>query len=341
MRETSAKGLIEDLQARIRAALGPLLPAGGLALVDIPNHSNVGDSAIWLGELAYFRKERGAPPAYVATIDSFDAAELRAAAPEGPILIHGGGNFGDIWPAHQAFRHRVLAQFRDRPVIQLPQSIHFGDAEAVRETARAIAAHGDFTLMVRDQASFDMAREAFDCAVVLCPDMAFHIGPVARPRRASVDQLYLLRTDKERVVAAGEVHDEPGRIAVRDWAKGDRLGGWKTAALRGAVGGLFAPRQGPAETLATTWRTLAERRFRSGARLLASGRVVITDRLHAHIISLLLDLPHATLDNSYGKLERFIGLWTCSYRGLRRAASLAEARRWAEVACSRAAPVEA
>ena len=43
------------------------------------------------------------------------------------IFIHGGGNFGDLWPEHQQFREMILQRYPDRPVIQLPQSIHFQD----------------------------------------------------------------------------------------------------------------------------------------------------------------------------------------------------------------------
>ena len=44
--------------------------------------------------------------------------------------------------------------------------------------------------------------------------------------------------------------------------------------------------------------------------MLGEGRVVITDRLHAHILSLLLGIPNVILDNSYGKLHDFYHTWT-------------------------------
>jgi hypothetical protein len=37
---------------------------GPLCLVDYPNHANVGDSAIWLGEIAYLSRTLGVQPAY-------------------------------------------------------------------------------------------------------------------------------------------------------------------------------------------------------------------------------------------------------------------------------------
>jgi pyruvyl transferase EpsO len=71
-----------------------------------------------------------------------------------------------------------------------------------------------------------------------------------------------------------------------------------------------------------------------GCRLLSSGRLVITDRLHAHILNLLLGIPHAVLDNSYGKLGRFLEAWTGAAAGVHRAASIDDAEHWAAGAVS-------
>jgi len=61
---------------------------------------------------------------------------------------------------------------------------------------------------------------------------------------------------------------------------------------------------------AATFEPLAERWVDRGCRILARGRVVVTDRLHGHLLSVLQGIPHVVLDNSYGKLSRFIGAWS-------------------------------
>jgi pyruvyl transferase EpsO len=47
-------------------------------------------------------------------------------------------------------------------------------------------------------------------------------------------------------------------------------------------------------------------------RLLAAGRRVVTDRLHGHILCLLVGIPHCLYDNSYGKNREFYRAWTSS-----------------------------
>jgi pyruvyl transferase EpsO len=71
-----------------------------------------------------------------------------------------------------------------------------------------------------------------------------------------------------------------------------------------------------------------------GCRTLAAGRVVVTDRLHAHLLSLLLGIPHGVLDNSYGKLFRFLDAWTGDAPGVHRFATAGEALEWAAFATS-------
>lgn len=45
-------------------------------------------------------------------------------------------------------------------------------------------------------------------------------------------------------------------------------------------------------------------------KLLSKGSVVLTDRLHGHILSILIVKPHVIVDNSYGKISDFYQAWT-------------------------------
>lgn len=319
-------GLIAELSGIARQALAPFTTDEPYALVDFPNHSNVGDSAIWAGEMAYLRQHAPRMPSYVCSLGDFSMEELSSRCPDGPIFIHGGGNFGDVWPHHQAFRNRLMELSPGRRIIQLPQSIHFSSPEKLAETARVIEAHGQFTLFVRDKESLEVARKHFPCETFLCPDMAFFIGPIERPCAPEVDVLCLLRTDVERVELDQDVRSGPD-IRVVDWLEEPKLGVSMAKAL-GALGG--AASGGPAALRLGKFNAAAEARVQRGARLLASGQTVVTDRLHAHIISLLLGIPHAVLDNSYGKVSRFMSCWTSASSVTHRCDSITAALDWAK-----------
>jgi pyruvyl transferase EpsO len=308
--EAGPRALIARLNDRIASVLAPYQPRAPFALVDFPDYTNVGDSSIWLGTLAHFG-HAGLAPAYVCTQASFDPAALTAAAPDGPIFIQGGGNFGDLWPAHQTFRCDLLRRFPGRPILQLPQSIHFNDPANIAETRRAIAAHGAFTLLVRDHVSEAFANANFDCPVLLCPDMAFRLGPLARPGPPSHQVLYLLREDREsRNHPPSQANARLTDSLVTDWLSEPRA--FSDARRRDINAEIAAGRINAADDVA---RRLAAIRHTRGVHILSLGRHVVTDRLHGHILCTLLGIPHTVLDNNYGKLSRFIETWSTGQQG--------------------------
>lgn len=284
-----ADPLIAELAGKVLSALAQVVPPGPYALLDFPDHSNVGDSAIWLGERAILRRHHGCKPAYVCAYHDFDHIELEDALPEGTIYLHGGGNFGDLYPRHQVFRRGIMGRYGQR-VVQLPQSLYFGTREAWEE-ARRLPSTGA-TLMARDQPSATLARElGFD--PIMVPDSAFGMGPLARIGRPRVDLLVLKRTDAESVQGgAVEVDwlEEPPRTRqiARLW----------TVATKGRLDRL------------AYYDRLAKMRVRRGVRLLSQGRRIATDRLHAHILSLMLGIPHYAADNLTGKVHAFVDCWT-------------------------------
>src|SRR5262249_30543702 len=140
----------------------PLLDDRPFALIDFPDYSNVGDSAIWLGEIA-FLESQGLSPAYCGELWSHAPDAMVEAIGDGTIFLSGGGNFGTIWKAHHDSRLALLARFPDHRIVQLPQSIHFDSEAAVADTARAIERHGAFTMMVRDLPSLVFAQRHFPC----------------------------------------------------------------------------------------------------------------------------------------------------------------------------------
>jgi exopolysaccharide biosynthesis predicted pyruvyltransferase EpsI len=311
---------------KLEQILGLFVNSGDrYALIDFPDHSNVGDSAIWLGEVILIKHLTGNLPSYVADLHSFDADELVACLPEGVIFIHGGGNFGDIWPQHQAFRERIVSLFPNRKIIQLPQSIHFLDSNNLHKAVKIFNNHPNFHLLVRDQKSYDFAARNFKSNVTLSPDCAFVLG--AQPRKKScAEYLYLLRTDSEKnqSYAWNELIHDNKDSETCDWLDDGKLFKWKAAAVAviDALSVAFTQ-----SFRFHYYQAKAKIRVKRGLRILSRGQVVITDRLHAHILSVLLNTPHYVLDNSYGKISAYIQCWTKEYALLQQVSSLAELKK--------------
>jgi exopolysaccharide biosynthesis predicted pyruvyltransferase EpsI len=325
--------LVHDLRARLETAVANALDGADapVALLDFPNHTNVGDQAIWAGARRLLER-LGVEVRYVADHASYSPRRLRQRLPRGPVLLHGGGSFGDVWPAFQAFRERVIADFHDRRVVLLPQTIEFREPAALRHAAAALSAHPDCRLLVRDTTSLALAEsELAGTHPQLCPDTAL-ILELERPAPPATDIVWLSRTDGERERTGAR--DELG-VETVDWT-GHRRGepGWTPAYARLHAAtwnwgrrARARPRLWPLvyPLLERGYEALVRERVGVGVAMLGSGRVVVTDRLHAHLLCLLLDQPHVVVDTGYGKLTRFIETWTADAPGLRLAGSWSEA----------------
>ncbi len=316
---------VAELATSATSMLGSLLGgADGVALLDVPDHPNVGDSAIWLGARAVLAA-LGRGPELECDVDTFDPDALRSAVAGRTVLINGGGNLGDLWPRHQALRERAIEAFHDRPVIQLPQSIHFRSEETLERARTAFAGHPDLTLLCRDERSVELARRHFGTAGVLrCPDLALCVPPARleahRVRRPTTDVLWLVRSDHESAWPLASF--PPG---ARDWLD-------EPAGAAGTLARWLAPRvarrgSGILRSIHTrALATGAADRVSRGVRLLTSARVVVTDRLHAHILCALLGIPHVLMADAFGKIEAHCATWPGLARLACRAADPGEAR---------------
>ena len=288
-----------DLAAVVDREIGALLePGSPVALVGFGSR-NPGDSAIWeatrstLGRL-------GIPLAYASPdLPEYAERSLRRAHPDGAVLLAGGGNLGTLYPPLQARREQILRELDDRPVVQLPQSIHLDRAGAGARTGEAMRRHPRFTLLVRDGASQAIAERDLGVPARRCPDLAVTLPAPARAH-ASGSILWLARADHER---SGVLPSSAADVVVVDWMRSQSFlleSGWKAARLVG----LGKPRASRRLSL-----RLATLRTRWALRLVAGAAVVVTERLHGHILCLVAGVPHVLVPDAKGKLLDFAETW--------------------------------
>lgn len=301
--------LISTLNGRIDTALEGLIPPDRpYALLDFPHAPNVGDSLIWLGEVAWFERRGYAAPCYTCSNLTFSPDQLRRRIGNGTIVLSGGGNFGDLYPTHEALREVVLQQFPDHAIVQLPQTIRFDSADRERAAREKFAAHRNLTILARDEESLGVAR-SFGARSRLCPDMAFCLGPMPWSAPEHDRVLWMKRRDKE---AADRGRVEPAEgVRMIEWIED-----WQTPLIAFylllARQLRYRPALRPAlqSLLSSLFLPVARQRVDRGVKIISGGRYLITDRLHGHILAILMGIPHAVLDNAYGKVRRFHECWT-------------------------------
>lgn len=303
-------GLIDSQKALLLNQVKMVLKSGqDYALLDFPDHSNVGDSAIWLGEVKLLLEASMRIPRYVCKYNNFDEDELRRLSPSGPIFLHGGGNMGDLWPQHQVFREEIIKKFHDREIIQLPQTVFFQDSRKAEEFSRILRLHGNVRIWVRDRKSFEYTRSKIQSDAVMVPDGAFGIGPLECSARVKCAVFALLREDQEKSFSDRSLLNTIQGLVVGDWLDEPREFA-VTSKLKGLVKAIGSGKFRREQIRYLEYCELARGRLNRGVQLLGAGGLVITDRLHGHIISLLMGVPHIVLDNSYGKVHGYINTWT-------------------------------
>ncbi len=325
---------LDVLRAQISHALDPLIPFNSsCVLIDFPHHGNVGDSAIWLGEIAYLQS-RKCKIKYICDWNNYNEAALKSAVGTNLILLHGGGNFGDLYPTHQELKEKVISTFPDNRIVQLPQSIHFADEANLAQSQACLSLHKDFHFVVRDTTSLKLAQQNYYNPTYLCPDMALILDlKTLKSHQKTSDVVILSRTDEEKAAhltteASAQLNSvvmdwldesEPKHQWLYDWSH--RRLGWGSSKIPPFILNKLA---------LVAANAMARQRLARGLDLLGQGHVVVTDRLHAIILSWLGGTPVFYVDNSYNKLSNFINTWLKDSPGLARCASFEDALEQAQ-----------
>jgi pyruvyl transferase EpsO len=288
------------------AVLLDLIGNRSFQYIDMPMYGNVGDLLIMQGTMEFFRKHN-LKPRLISSFSPFDPDWIDK---DDVVVFQGGGNFGDLYEGPHTLRERVAATKPGNRIIILPQSIHFSSPEKAAESAAIFRRHPDLHLCVRDRVSFKQAR-AFTDNVYLLPDMAHQLYPLYR---GGYDKdggaLLIARVDDEKVE-----HGALPNVRVKthtDWpqfvGERERTIDKFRFVLRN-MARLELGRLG--QTLVSPlWIRYANRLVDDAIAMFARHNLIITDRLHGHILAVLMDMPTIVLDNSYGKNSRYASVWT-------------------------------
>lgn len=270
-----------------------------IVLTDFPDHENVGDSAIALGELEYF-KVRGIEVERVYCVGTLFKGVYQT---ELPVVIHGGGNFGGLYPVVEEHRYAMAKKLNpDTTLIQAPQSVHFVDAEAERNFNKILALRSNFRMAVRDNLSASKIGAGMP-GHVLSPDAVHLLGSIDAPvpsRRTVV----LARTDGESAATPGlsAAHAEAvDWLQDYAWTRRQTLLRWKYRYL-GRLGDWMNPTP-------ERWKAIAQSRMDRGVGILAAGETIVTDRLHAMLIGLQMGRKVIAIDNNNHKLSSYAETW--------------------------------
>ena len=261
-------------------------------LVGLADMENKGDSAISIGEFEALSK-LGIEVIYYCSIHSCGnyskAKEALSNEAEPVVILTSGGGNTCIWKIPCRRREKLVQVFRDREILVFPQSVHFANTKEMKAHATAMK-HPNITYLFRDHMSYNIFVNSglfqYNKAV-LCPDAAMQIGIIQPPIEPTHDIVWLKRDDIDSLHSTLPEFPPNLTIVVEDWLH------------------IKVP---SGENLKKT----SYERLMAAFKFLSQGKVIISDRLHAHILSVLLGKPNVMLDNSYKKVSSFHNTWTPS-----------------------------
>ncbi|MCU5774281.1 polysaccharide pyruvyl transferase family protein [Erwiniaceae bacterium BAC15a-03b] len=296
------------------SVIDSVVPRGSkVVYLDIPLHLNVGDLLIYKGTEQFFKEQNYKVLARRTDKSSLKyVEETRSLPADTIILLHGGGNFGDLYVHHQRLREAVVKKFPNNKVVFLPQTLHFEDHAELIKSGNIIRSHKDLTIFCRDERSFKIFKEHFCDNVVMCPDMAHALwGVFPNQERASVpnETLWMIRKDIEGGKVSGEI-DLPSASEYEDWEdicndkdrkmlkileRTERINKTFSSGLIGT---------------SSIWENYTDKLVSRVNNYFMSYDTVVTSRMHGHILCCLLGVKTKLLDNSYGKNSGYYQAWT-------------------------------
>ncbi len=316
---------IKDLNREIQNQLASRIDSEFI-LLDTPDHINIGDQMIWQGEMDFF-DSLGVSPYYISSHPHFDWRELPSST---LILLHGGGNFGDVWKGPNEFRLKVIQKYSENRIIVLPQSVQFSDNAILEENAEIYSKHKNLIICARDEYSYKLLKKYFNNEILLVPDMAFSsVYNNINVNSKNDKKLLIKRFDRENKKELN--YKEFTDFVITDWPSCEITISnqfWRgIEKLNREFAKYFISKKNKDTTFGLGVKRDRNYYINLGVEFMSKYNLVVSTRLHGHILALHLGIPSIMIDNSYGKNSRFYNTWLKDIPGSTLVKSISELKQ--------------
>lgn len=291
---------MKHLFTRIRHKAGKLYRKGkrmlsytlhkNLFVFGAPYHSNLGDQAQSYCIEKWARKNypnykirildtRSVSASGFASLKEIQLCMKRS----DKVFLHSGYHTTDLYMLEENLQREVVKRFPKKQIVVLPQTIYYLSAAEQKRASEIYNAHHKLLLLCRDQTSFALADSYFpNCRRVLFPDIVTtEIGchSYSYPRKGI---LLCVRRDKESNTSSDQLETLVSQLEEIDTVTRTDT----TVAI-------------PAATIASNRQKWLEQTWDEYAHY----RVVITDRYHGTIFSLIANTPVIVMPSTDHKLQ--------------------------------------
>lgn len=266
-----------------------------ILLLDTPIHTNLGDQAITIAEEQYIEevlpdvKKFEIPANRLEGMERFYSKKVR---PDATIIVHGGGFIGYLYPKEEYRIRRIIENFASNKVVIFPQTVTF-DMESeeglkfFQKSKEIYSGHKDLHLFLREEKSYNFVKESMGAVhSYLVPDIVTLIKLDVEKAKPSDRILMCLRSDREKAISEDSV------TVIRE-VLSKRYEGYEISFIDTVLKESECVWIRPEERTGYVNRKLNE---------FAGAKLIITDRLHGMIFSLLAGTECIAFNNSNGKV---------------------------------------
>jgi pyruvyl transferase EpsI len=260
-------------------------------LLGTPNHKNIGDASIAIGEYEFIKKYFKEYKLVEITgyhMKKYYSIMQTIISDGDMIFMHGGGNLGDMYISEENIRRRVITDFPNKKIVIFPETIYFEDTiEGTNElkiSADIYNRHTNLILFTRGKESLSFAQQHFPkVKCIEAVDMALMLDQYFGYERDGA--LLCIRDDVESILIPDEydlVHDIVKRFCKSyDISNNMAPSDWISEASRGKI-------------------VLEE------LQKFARHKIVVTDRLHGMLFAVITHTPCVVMSAYTQKIREFV-----------------------------------
>lgn len=251
-------------------------------LMSTPWHGNLGDQAIILAEYQLLKKIF--PTHTIIECPTEIICFMKKYKPFRPamqgddiVALPGGGNLGSLYPLEEEIHRWIISEYSQQKIFFMPQSIFFsGDDEGrteLRKSQHIYSLAKDLTIFERDEISHSYAKKLFPSVNhILAPDTVTSLdcSDLFQENFSRKGICFFLRNDKEKVLSDTLISE------LKSWLDERKIPYTVSDTVIN-------------KTLCTNTERKREVFYR--LKMALNARLVITDRYHGTIFSIITHTP--------------------------------------------------
>lgn len=253
----------------------------------IPSFGNVGDEAIVHSTIQFFKDYF--PQYNIVEIDFKESIQMvrkikKIITEKDLVVLQGGGNFGTLYFDAEVTRRIIIKELKEYKIISMPQSFYYEENmwenRQIKKGCKIYNNAKHFLCIARETYSYEKMKMLYK-NVILSPDIVYYLmGKYKFDYSKRSNILCCLRNDKESVISSNrneivqKIENAYDSVIISDTCVARRI-----------------------------YRQVREYEVKSLLLQFSQARIVVTDRLHGMIFSVLTATPCLVLPSIDNKIK--------------------------------------